>query len=296
MKKKVLASLLCASMVATMFAGCGSSNGNGTEKADKKAGGKETITVMGPSEDLDDAKGAWLKTECEAFAKANPDFNIEFKYVTSSESDAKDVVTKDPKAAADVYMFANDQLEPLIKANAIAKLGGEAADYVKTSNSEAMAATVTYDGDIYAVPYTSNTWFMYYDKRVFSEDDVKSLDTMLTKGKVSFPFDNGWYLNAFYAANGCTIFGDGTDKAAGYDFSGDKGTAVTNYIVDLFANPNFVMDNNEGSLGLAGLKDGLSTLTSMVTGTMTKLKRHLVRRTLVLQLFLQSILVEKTAS
>lgn len=77
-----------------------------------------------------------------------------------------------------------------------------------------MAATVTYDGDIYAVPYTSNTWFMYYDKRVFSEDDVKSLDTMLTKGKVSFPFDNGWYLNAFYAANGCTIFGDGTDKAA----------------------------------------------------------------------------------
>ena len=257
MKKKVLASLLCASMVATMFAGCGSGNGgNGTEKADKKDGGKETITVMGPAEDLDDAQGAWLKTECEAFAKANPDFNIEFKYVTSSESDAKDVVTKDPKAAADVYMFANDQLEPLIKADAIAKLGGDTAEYVKSSNSEAMAATVTYDGDIYAVPYTSNTWFMYYDKRVFSEDDVKSLDTMLTKGKVSFPFDNGWYLNAFYAANGCTIFGDGTDKAAGYDFSGDKGTAVTNYIVDLFANPNFVMDNNEGSLGLAGLKDG----------------------------------------
>ena len=212
MKKKVLASLLCASMVATMFAGCGSSNGNGTEKADKKAGGKETITVMGPAEDLDDAQGAWLKTECEAFAKANPDFNIEFKYVTSSESDAKDVVTKDPKAAADVYMFANDQLEPLIKADAIAKLGGEAADYVKSSNSEAMAATVTYDGDIYAVPYTSNTWFMYYDKRVFSEDDVKSLDTMLTKGKVSFPFDNGWYLNAFSKneiLNSTTTFGGG---------------------------------------------------------------------------------------
>ena len=134
MKKKVLASLLCASMVATMFAGCGSGNGgNGTEKADKKDGGKETITVMGPAEDLDDAQGAWLKTECEAFAKANPDFNIEFKYVTSSESDAKDVVTKDPKAAADVYMFANDQLEPLIKANAIAKLGGDTAEYVKSS-------------------------------------------------------------------------------------------------------------------------------------------------------------------
>ena len=256
MKKKVLASLLCASMVATMVAGCGSSDDKkGTESA-KSDSGKTTITVMGPSEDLDDAQGAWLKTECEAFAKEHTEWDIDFEYVTTSESDAKDVVTKDPKAAADVYLFANDQIEALVKANAITKLGGETAEYVKSSNSEAMAATVTYDGDIYAVPYTSNTWFMYYDKRVFSEDDVKSLDTMLTKGKVSFPFDNGWYLNAFYAANGCTIYGDGTDKAAGYDFSGDKATAVTNYIVDLFANPNFVMDNNEGSLGLAGLKDG----------------------------------------
>ena len=69
----------------------------------------------------------------------------------------------------------------------------------------------------------------------------------------------------------------------------------TDYIVDFVANPNFVMDNNEGSLGLAGLKDGYFS-TSMVTGTMTKLKRHLVERTLVLQLFLQSDLVEKTAS
>ena len=256
MKKKVLASLLCASMVATMVAGCGSSDDKkGTESA-KSDSGKTTITVMGPSEDLDDAQGAWLKTECEAFAKEHTEWDIDFEYVTTSESDAKDVVTKDPKAAADVYLFANDQIEALVKANAITKLGGETAEYVKSSNSEAMAATVTYDGDIYAVPYTSNTWFMYYDKRVFSEDDVKSLDTMLTKGKVSFPFDNGWYLNAFYAANGCTIYGDGTDKAAGYDFLGDKATAVTNYIVDLFANPNFVMDNNEGSLGLAGLKDG----------------------------------------
>lgn len=263
MKKKVLASLLCASMVATMFAGCGSSNGNGTEKADKKDGGKETITVMGPAEDLDDASGAWLKTECEAFAKANPDFNIEFKYVTTSEGDAKDVVTKDPKAAADVYMFANDQLEALVKADAIAKLGGETADYVKTSNSEAMAATVTYDGNIYAVPYTSNTWFMYYDKRVFSEDDVKSLDTMLEKGKVSFPLTNSWYIAAFYLANGGTLFGDGTDNDAGINFGGDNGKAVTDYLVDLVNNKNFV--NDESGVGISGMTDG--SISAMFSGS-----------------------------
>ena len=265
MKKKVLSAMLVAAMTATMFAGCGSDKGttNGTQSGSTDTT-KDTqvetqdvkLTVMGPSEDQDDAQGAWLKTECEAFNEEHPEWNITFDYVTCSESDAKDTVLQDPASAADVYMFANDQIADLVDAGALTKLGGDAAEYVKSSNSEAMAATVTYNGDIYGVPYTSNTWFMYYDKRVFSEDDVKSLDTMLEKGKVSFPFDNGWYLASFYAANGCTIFGDGTDASKGYDFGGDNAVAVTNYIVDLFNNKNFVMDNNEGSLGLAGLKDG----------------------------------------
>ena len=265
MKKKVLSAMLVAAMTATMFAGCGSDKGttNGTQSGSTgttKDTQVETqdvkLTVMGPSEDQDDAQGAWLQTECEAFNEEHPEWNITFDYVTCSESDAKDTVLQDPASAADVFMFANDQIADMVDAGALTKLGGDAADYVKSSNSEAMAATVTYNGDIYGVPYTPNTWFMYYDKRVFSEDDVKSLDTMLEKGKVSFPFDNGWYLASFYAANGCTIFGDGTDASKGYDFGGDNAVAVTNYIVDLFNNKNFVMDNNDGSLGLAGLKDG----------------------------------------
>ena len=266
MKKKVLAAMLVAAMTATMFAGCGSNDNGASNDGTQAANNGSTsesaepvdvkLTVMGPSEDQDDAQGAWLKTECEAFNEEHPEWNITFDYVTCSESDAKDTVLQDPASAADVFMYANDQIADLVDAGALTKLGGDAAEYVKSSNPEAMAATVTYNGDIYGVPYTPNTWFMYYDKRVFSEDDVKSLDTMLEKGKVSFPFDNGWYLASFYAANGCTIFGDGTDASKGYDFGGDNAVAVTKYIVDLFNNKNFVMDNNDGSLGLAGLKDG----------------------------------------
>ena len=266
MKKKVLSAMLVAAMTATMFAGCGSSDNGTTNDTQGASTGKtddtqvETqdvkLTVMGPSEDLDDAQGAWLKTECEAFNEEHPEWNITFDYVTCSEADAKDTVLQDPASAADVFLYANDQIADLVDAGALTKLGGDAAEYVKSSNSEAMAATVTYNGDIYGVPYTSNTWFMYYDKRVFSEDDVKSLDTMLEKGKVSFPIDNGWYMASFYAANGCTIYGDGTDASKGFDFGGDNAVAVTKYIVDLFNNKNFVMDSNDGSLGLAGLKDG----------------------------------------
>lgn len=272
MKKKILSILLAGAMGATLLAGCGSSSSSDDTAAstdtsassdtaastDSAAAVEDvTLTVMTPAEDQDDANGNWAKTECEKFAEANKDkWNITFEYVQASEADAKDTVLQDPSAAADVYMFANDQITDLVKAGALAKLGGDAADAVKNNNSESVAATVTYQGDIYGVPYTSNTWFMYYDKRVFSDDDVKSLDTMLSKGKVSFPLDNGWYLEAFYTANGCTFYGDGSDESAGIDFASDKATPVTKYLVSLMSNPNFVADSNDGSLGLAGLADG----------------------------------------
>lgn len=82
---------------------------------------------------------------------------------------------------------------------------------------------MTWDGELYGAPYTSNIWYMFYDKSVFSEEDVKSLDTMLEKGVVSFPFTNSWYLPAFYVGNGCTLFGeDGTDEEAGVEFGGEN--------------------------------------------------------------------------
>ena len=261
MKKKVLAMLLATTMVATAFAGCGSKEETSGEATTTETGaeGEEaitaTITVWGPQEDQSEDNGNWLKTECEAFAAEHPEWNLTFEYGVCSEGDAKTNVGTDPTAAADVYMFANDQIPDLLAANGIAELGGSTVDQIKSQNSETMVNTVTYDGGVYGVPFTSNTWFMYYDKSVFTEDDVKNLDTMLEKGVVSFPLSNSWYIASFYVANGCTLFGaDGTDEAAGFDFSGDKAAAVTNYLVDLAANPNFKNDA-EGS-GIAGLADG----------------------------------------
>lgn len=261
MKKKVLAMLLATTMVATAFAGCGSKEETSGEATttETDAAGEEaitaTITVWGPQEDQSEDNGNWLKTECEAFAAEHPEWNLTFEYGVCSEGDAKTNVGTDPTAAADVYMFANDQIPDLLAANGIAELGGTTVDQIKSQNSETMVNTVTYDGGVYGVPFTSNTWFMYYDKSVFTEDDVKNLDTMLEKGVVSFPLSNSWYIASFYVANGCTLFGaDGTDEAAGFDFSGDKAAAVTDYLVDLAANPNFKNDA-EGS-GIAGLADG----------------------------------------
>lgn len=215
---------------------------------------KIRLMVWSPSEDQSKDSGQWLQTCCENFAALHPEWDITFVYGVSDEASAATAVSQDPDASADVFMYANDTLTTMTDANALAKFGGIYAEELKATNSETLLDSLTLDGDIYGVPFTTNTWYMYYDKSVFTEEDVKSLDTMLENGVVSFPFVNSWYLPAFYFGSGCTLFGDGTQEELGADFGGENAVEVTEYLVDLVANPNFKIDQ-DGS-GLAGLRDG----------------------------------------
>ena len=279
MKKKALSLFLVTAMAVSMV-GCGSKDADkntdkNTDKKDtevaaateKEAAAEDEawegdLTVWSPQEDQDTN---WLQDQCEAFAAEHPNWKINFNYGVCPEGEAKDNVTKDVEAAADVYMLANDNIPDLVSAGALSELGGDYLGYVTSTNSDTILASVTYNDSVVAFPFTPNTWFMYYDKSVFSEDDVKNFDTMLEKAgeagkKVSFKLTDSWYIEAFYVANGCTLFGDGTDTDAGIDFGGDKAAAVTEYLVDLAANPNFLVDA-DGS-GLAGLGDSVAALFS----------------------------------
>ena len=279
MKKKALSLFLVTAMAVSMV-GCGSKDADkntdkNTDKKDtevaaateKEAAAEDEawegdLTVWSPQEDQDTN---WLQDQCEAFAAEHPNWKINFNYGVCPEGEAKDNVTKDVEAAADVYMLANDNIPDLVSAGALSELGGDYLGYVTSTNSDSILASVTYNDSVVAFPFTPNTWFMYYDKSVFSEDDVKNFDTMLEKAgeagkKVSFKLTDSWYIEAFYVANGCTLFGDGTDADAGIDFGGDKAAAVTEYLVDLAANPNFLVDA-DGS-GLAGLGDSVAALFS----------------------------------
>lgn len=236
---------LCAA--GLLLAGCGPVAGDSGAK-------KIRLMVWSPSEDQSKDSGQWLQTCCENFAALHPEWDITFVYGVSDEASAAGAVAQDPEASADVFMYANDTLTIMTDASALAKFGGIYAEELQATNSETLLDSLTLDGNIYGVPFTTNTWYMYYDKSVFTEEDVKSLDTMLEKGVVSFPFVNSWYLPAFYFGNGCTLFGDGTQEELGANFGGENAVEVTEYLVDLAANPNFKIDQ-DGS-GLAGLRDG----------------------------------------
>ena len=271
--KKIIALLLACTMVIGLFAACGGSSEKPAETKAASSGETKapeapaevkdiTLKVWGPQEDQADAN-SFLPVACAKFNEAHPEWNITFVFEVCAEGDAGGQVSKDPSAAADVFMFANDQLGTLIQANAIAKLGGDVLEQVKSTNSETMVKSVTSGDGVYGVPFTGNTWFMYYDKSVYTEEDIKSLDAMMAKKTVAFPVTNTWYMPSFFFAVGGTMFGDGTDGRAGITFGGEAGASATAYVANALA-AGTMIDDASGA-GMDGLRNG--TVGAIFSGT-----------------------------
>ena len=260
--KKIIALLLALVMALSLVA-CGGTEAPATEapKADAPAteapAGPEAITlkVWAPQEDQVD-ENSWLIQVQKQFEAAHPEYAITWDNGVCPEGDAATMVTADPAAAADVYMFANDQLGTLLQAGALAKLGGSYLEQVQTDVSATYVNTVTStDGSVYGFPVAPNTWFMYYNKALVGDADLTSLESVLEKGIVAFEVKNSWYLPSFFFAAGGSLFGEtGADAAAGIKFGGEVGYNATNAVLDLLENPNFKVDGD--GYGNAGLKDG----------------------------------------
>ena len=259
--KKIIALLLVLAMALTLVA-CGTEQKPAETKApEADAPATEaapeaiTLKVWAPQEDQVDAN-SWLIQVQAQFEAAHPEYVITWDNGVCPEGDAATMVTADPSAAADVYMFANDQLGTLIQAGALAKLGGSYLEQVQADVSATYVNTVTAtDGGVYGFPVAPNTWFMYYNKALVGDADLTSLESVLEKGIVAFELKNSWYLPAFFFAAGGTLFGEtGADAAAGVKFGGEAGYAAVNAVLDLLENPNFKVDGD--GYGNAGLKDG----------------------------------------
>ena len=243
--KKIIALLIAVMMVIGLFAACGESKTEVTEV---------TLKIWAPTEDQAN-ENSWLQSRLKAFEAAHPEYKMTWELGVCGEGDAANLVGTDPSAAGDIFMYANDQIGTLVEAGALSKLGGDYLTFVKDNYSDTYVNSVTYKGEVYGFPMTCNTWFMYYNKKLVSEEDVKSLEKLLEKGTVAFPMTTAWYNGAFFLGNGGTLFGEaGNDEAAGIQFGGEAGYAAAKKMVELMANPNFV--NDADSKGNSGLKDG----------------------------------------
>ncbi|MBE6070419.1 MAG: extracellular solute-binding protein [Clostridium butyricum] len=272
--KKMLSLILTASMITASMIGCGGSDTakDGQSSGSAEASGPITLKVWAPQEDQNASEGypnGVVPYLCEKFKEEHPEWDLKFEYGVCSEGDAATTLMKDLDASADVFMFANDQIPKMVEAGAIAKLGGTTVDDIKANNSESMVGSVTYNDGVYGVPYTSNTYFMYYDKSKYTEDEVKNLDTMMAKDlgadnyNFSYQIGNSWYISAFFYAAGGELFGPNGDNAEAGTTFGDH-PEVTEYVVNLKNNGKFFSDP-DGSASLTKMKEG--TLGAMVSGS-----------------------------
>lgn len=228
---------------------------------------KVSLKVWGPQEEQASFSGygdSLLAYMCEEFAKLHPEWDIEFTYGAVSEGDAKTELSKDATAAADVFMFASDQTASLVENGILAPITLNANQIIEANggpNAGSITAA-TFNNFLYAVPFTPNSWFMYYDSSKYTEEEVQNLDTMMSKdlgdGAYNFAFDidNGWYNASFFFAGGSTLFGLDGQNPEDCTFNNADGVKVGNYIVDLVTNNKFLQETDNGANAIDAFTNG----------------------------------------
>ena len=170
---------------AGVLTACGGSSGStaastaasSTAASAAESWGDVKLTMWGAEEDQ-----TMLREMADAFIEQNADKgNVTIEIGVQSESSAKDTVLADPESAADVFAFADDQLNELVNAGALQEVLLNPDD-VKSRNLPGSVGAATMNDKLYAYPMTAdNGYFLYYDASVLSAEDVQSMDTMLEK-------------------------------------------------------------------------------------------------------------------
>lgn len=253
---KRCAAFLLAGLLAVGLTGCkkdeeeSSSGGSGASKV--------TLKVWGAQEDQ-----ALLGKMVDEFKKAHPDKTYDITFGVVGEIDVKTKFLEDPDAAADIFSFPNDQMNELIKAGALYQITRN-TDKIESANSKGSVDACKADGKLYAYPMTAdNGYFLYYDKSVVSEEQVKTLDGILeaakTAGKkVVINMKEPWYMAGFFVGAGCTIGRDENGKQV-CDLNNETGVKVGEALRQIVAHPSFlngddsVFDANIGTSAVAGI-------------------------------------------
>ena len=216
---------------------------------------------------VSEADKGFATSVAQEFQAKNPEKKYQFVIDVQGENDVATRVLNDVENAADVFSCSNDQLSKLINGDALAKLAGERLERIKSANSKASMESVTMKVNdvegVYGMPYTDNTFFLYYNKAVLSEEDVKSFDGILNKcvdGKqFAFPMTDGWYTTSFFFGKdlGYAVTYDSNlaETTIECDFDSETGVAVTESMWTYTKDKRFKADANDSKI-IAGFNDG----------------------------------------
>ncbi|GHV17725.1 sugar ABC transporter substrate-binding protein [Clostridia bacterium] len=279
MKTKRILAIACSVMLALfMLAACAGGSGNSPSPSSNVSSGSGgtspsaqlptaeygesvALKLWAPQEMQDE-----LKSMMTIWSDAHPDTKWDFTYGVVSEGDLKTKYGEDPNAAADVFMFASDQLRDLVDQGGLYEVTRNKADII-ARNSEVSVEAASLNGKLYGYPMSAdNGYFLYYDKSVLSDDDVKSFEKILEVAaaadkKVLMALDDSFYVASFFFAAGCTLNINDSGKGV-LDFNNANGLKAAEAFKTITADPAYITgDNNVVTGGIGG------TIAAAVTGT-----------------------------
>ncbi len=238
-------------------------------------------SCMGESSDtvkltvwVSDSDKAFAEKVIDEFKKENPDKKYSFTVDAQGENEMATRVLKDVENAADVFSYPNDQIAKLVNGDALARIAGERFSNMREDTEENAVKSACIkrgeETECYGFPYTDNTFFLYYNKSVFNETDVQSIDGILAKcgdKKFAIPLTDGWYTTSFYFGKDLgyqvTYDEDLAETNIECDFNNQTGVAVTEAIWSLVKDNRVKADANDSKI-TAGFHDG--SIVAAVSG------------------------------
>lgn len=178
------------------------------------------------------------------------DTGIKVDFKIGQSADAQADLKKDPSAAADVFMFPHDQLGQMVQAGLIY----QNTKYEKTiekNQTESAVAGAKYKGKMYGYPYGVETQVLYYNKEKLSANDIKSWDSLTSKGKLTTNLaDDGanYKYVPLFMSNGDYLYGKNGESVKGTNFNNDKGVQVLKWIASQKKNKGVIQSTDAASL------------------------------------------------
>ncbi len=255
-----------ALLLAVLLSGCQKNSSVPLAEEQTPDAGTVNLTVWGAEEDEE-----LLCQIIDSFQEkyhGQADFNI--TYMPQSESSCTNALMADLEQGADVFAFADDQLNTLVAAGALEPV--ENAEAAKEANLPEAVLAASINDTLYALPLTAdNGYFLYYNKQYFSENDIESLDRMLEiaaehEKKISMEWSSGWYVYSLFGNTGLSV-GLNDDGITNYctwnSTDGNiKGTDVARAMQGIAIHPGFTSVDDAGFLD--GVKNG--TIIAGVNG------------------------------
>lgn len=182
MKKKIVSVLLAASMVAGLISGCG---GVGGSSSDGDAGDGETVEISFYTTET--GKDEMFQSAISKFEEDNPGITVEYiaagddqlqKWMSLyASNEAPTVSLMDP-----VNIYENKER--------MLVYDPEECDWLSNIKEDALG-TLTYDGDIYGIPYSTAGIGLVYNKTVLDEAVGGDFDpsTIKTRSDLADLFD-----------------------------------------------------------------------------------------------------------